>query len=430
MKIEQISVDALRPRPNNPRTHSPKQIQQIADSIECFGFTNPILADNSNTIIAGHGRWAAARKLNLEKVPVVRLTDMSEDEIRAYVIADNKLAENAGWDADLLRVELGELMALDLDFSIEITGFETPEIDILMDVSEPSAAPEIAEEPSSEPPVSQQGDLWLLGGHRLYCGDALSDVSYQALMAGETAAAVFTDPPYNLKIGEILNKGGTKHREFAMASGEMDADSYEAFLETALSKMAPRCSPGAIAFICMDWRHIRELATVGHCLFEDLKNISVWDKGVGGMGSLYRSQHELVFVFKVSAGKHVNNIQLGRHGRNRTNVWRYPGVQSRREDLQLHPTVKPISMVADALRDVTLRGDVVLDPFLGSGTTLLAAERTGRTCYGIELDPAYVDLVIERFERETGVEAIHAASGKTFAQVASARPSSAADTSP
>lgn len=416
MKIETLSLNALRPRPNNPRTHSPKQIQQLADSIERFGWTNPILIDASNFIIAGHGRWMAARKLGLESAPVIRNTNMSAAEIRAYVIADNKLAQNAGWDDDLLRIELGELMEMDLDFSIEITGFETPEIDIIMDDGEYEHAPEIAEEPSPGPAVSQPGDLWLLGPHRLYCGDALDEASYQAVLADRKAATIFTDPPYNLKVSEIVNKGRKKHREFAMASGEMEPGEFAAFLNSAFKLMASSCVPGAIAFVCMDWRHAEELLAAGKQQFDELKNICVWDKGVGGMGSLYRSQHELVFIYKVSAGKHVNNIQLGRYGRNRTNLWRYPGVQSRRKDLQLHPTVKPISMVADALRDVTKRNDVVLDPFLGSGTTLLAAERTERIFCGIELDPAYVDLVVERFERETGTSAIHATSGETFRQ--------------
>lgn len=420
LAIEYLPLDALHPRASNPRTHSRKQIQQIADSLKRFGWTNPILIDADNGIIAGHGRWAAARLQGLSEVPVIRHGDLTEAEVRAYVIADNKLAANAGWDEALLRIELGELMAADLDFSIEITGFETPEIDIIMAGDASRAEPEVAQEPADGPTTSREGDLWELGVHRLICGDSLKPETFQALLGDTRAAAVFTDPPYNVRIRDVVGKGRKQHREFAMASGEMTEPEFEAFLQQAFDRIASASSAGAIAFVCMDWRHANTVMTAAAGRLSELKNICVWDKGVGGMGSLYRSRHELVFVYKVGTGSHVNNVELGRHGRNRTNVWSYPGVQTRRGDLALHPTVKPISMVADAIRDVTRRKDVVLDPFLGSGTTLLAAEQTGRRCYGVELDPRYVDLIIRRFEAETGLKARHAVTGELFSERARA----------
>lgn len=414
-RIEHVPTDAVRPRPGNPRTHSAKQIQQIADSIAAFGFNNPILIDGQRQIVAGHGRWAAAHLLKLPSVPTVQLHHMTPEQVRAYVIADNKLVENSGWDKELLKFEISAILEADPEFSLDMLGFETPELDILFG-EQKKTLQEVAVDPVGAA-VSHLEDLWLIGDHRLYCGSALAGASYTALLAGCAAKAIFTDPPYNVPIkGHVGGNGKIQHREFVMASGEMSPDEFQAFLKTSCGLMANALTPGGIAFLCMDWRGALALQLAAHPAFSELKNICVWDKGSGGMGSLYRSQHELVFVYKAGKQPHTNNVELGRHGRNRTNVWSYAGVLARRGELALHPTVKPVTMIADAIRDVTKRGDIVLDPFAGSGSTLLAAHRTKRRGYAIELDPLYVDVAIRRLEAETGLTASLAATGETFAE--------------
>lgn len=427
MQIEHRSVEALKPFANNPRTHSKKQVRQIAESIKTFGWTNPILIDDEGGVIAGHGRLEAAKLLGMGAVPVIRLSTMTAAQKRAYILADNKLAENAGWDEDLLRIELQGLLDMDLDFSVEVTGFETPEIDLLLNENDASA-PEDEDVPAPEPgtAVSEPGDLWLLGDHRLFCGDALEASSYEAVLNGEKAAAVFTDPPYNVRIdGHVCGNGRIRHDEFAMASGEMSEREFTSFLSAVFGYLNRFSADGSIHFICMDWRHGFELMSAARAAYAELKNICVWNKTNGGMGSLYRSKHELVFVYKNGTAPHINNVDLGRHGRYRTNVWDYAGVNSfgagRMEDLADHPTVKPVAMVADAILDVTHRGDLILDPFGGSGSTLLAAEKTGRRAALIELDPKYVDVAIRRYEKATGQSAIHARYGHSFHEVAENR---------
>ena len=420
---------ALKPRATNPRTHSKKQVRQIADSIEAFGFTNPVLVDAVGGVIAGHGRVAAAQLLGLETVPTIRLEDLSEAQIRAYVIAENKLAENAGWDRELLAIELQGLIGLDIDLDVTLTGFEMPEIDILIGeldaIGEDDEADEVPEADDG-PPVTRPGDIWCIGMHRLICGDAADPDTYARLLDGAVAQMVFTDPPYNVPIeGHVSGLGKVKHREFAMASGEMSEEQFTAFLATSFGNLVGHSAGGAIHFICMDWRHIGEVIAAGRDTYSELKNLCVWAKTNGGMGSLYRSQHELVFVFKAGTGPHINNVELGKHGRYRTNVWSYGGINSfgkeRRAKLALHPTVKPVRLVADAILDCSKRGSIVLNAFAGSGTTLIAAEQTGRRGYGIELDPRYCDVIVRRLTAAAEVEAICAASGNTFAEIARER---------
>lgn len=404
--IEYLEVGTLTPWEKNARTHSPKQLRQLAQSITTFGFTNPILIDRKNAILAGHGRVEAAKSLGIDQVPCVRLEHMTPAQKRAYVIADNKLALNAGWDEDLLAEELGALLDMDLDFEITLTGFEMPEIDALIDASA-SAGREHPEDdvvPSCPPRRCQVGDIWQLGGHRLICGDALDSAVVAALMAEEQAHMVFSDPPYNVPInGHVGNSGKIKHREFVMASGEMSSDEFTAFLRRSFENMARHSHDGSIHFLCMDWRHIPEILEAGHSVYDELKNLIVWVKDNGGMGSFYRSRHELIFAFKKGKARHQNNFGLGEHGRYRTNVWEYRGVNSlhpeRMEDLSLHPTVKPVDMVADAIRDVSGRGEIVLDLFGGSGSTLIAADKTGRRGYLCELDPLYCDTILARWEQ-------------------------------
>ena len=419
-------VSDLKTNPRNARTHNKHQIHQISESIKAFGFTNPVLLDHDNMIVAGHGRVAGAKKLGMSLVPTIRLEDLSPDQIRAFVIADNRLAEKAGWDKSILSIELQHLMTIESDLDVTITGFEIPEIDLLLTAEnhkpDPDDSFEVAEAAQA---VTQSGDMWYLGKHRLLCGSSLEQKSYSTLMGSRRADVVFTDPPWNVPIdGHVCGNGSVRHREFPMASGEMSEFEFISFLSSALRLLARYSTSGSVHFVCMDFRHMGELLTAGKPVYESLLNLCVWVKNSGGMGSFYRSQHELVFVLQNGTGQHRNNVQLGQYGRNRTNVWEYPGVNtfSKQTDegnlLALHPTVKPVAMVADALLDCSARGDVVLDAFLGSGSTLIAAERTGRVCHGIELDPIYVDTSVKRWQRYTGDQAIHAATGKRFDEIA------------
>jgi len=422
LKIETVPVSQLRPHARNARRHSKKQIGQIADSMRRFGWTMPILVDGGNGIIAGHGRIEAARLIGLETVPVIRIEDLGEAEVRAYRLADNKLAENSDWDGELLRLEFQDLIRLDPDFELTETGFEIGEIDVVLGDSEAKPDPvlETARSDLDGPRIASRGDLWLLGErHRLFCGDALEDGSYAKLLDGEKARLGLSDPPYNVRIaGNVSGLGRRRHGEFAMASGEMSESEFTRFLETSFTRMAANSVDGAIQFIFMDWRHVVEVTQAGLAAFGELKNICVWDKKNGGMGSLYRSAHEFVFVFKSGNGGHVNNVELGRYGRNRTNVWRHAGANSfgrgRNGALDMHPTVKPVGLVADAILDCSALKDIVLDPFGGSGSTIIAAQRTNRCARVIELDPKYVDVALRRFRRVTGVDPVHAGSGRTL----------------
>ena len=426
LQIQQRLISSLALRRGNPRTHSEKQIRQIAKSIETFGFTNPVLIDAGGTIIAGHGRVRAAKQLGMETVPTLQLEHLSEAQVRALVIADNRLAELAGWDKDLLAIELQGLTEMDLDFDLEVIGFETAEIDLWIGggaegVESDPADASTGFDPNA-PVVSRPGDLWKIGPHRLLCGDALDGDAYSRLLEGNQAALVFVDPPYNVRIdGHVSGLGRARHAEFAMASGEMSETEFTAFLEKALGHHATYSRDGALHFVCMDWRHSRELLAASSSVYSECKNLCVWVKTNAGMGSLYRSQHELVYVFKVGTAPHVNNVELGRHGRYRSNVWRYAGVNTfgtdRDEALAMHPTVKPVRLVADAILDCSRRGDAVLDGFAGSGTTLLAAERTGRIGYGLELEPRYVDAAIRRMAEHASLEAVLAATGQSFDEV-------------
>lgn len=346
----------------------------------------------------------AAKAMGLAEVPTIYIPGLSESQKRALRIADNKIALGAGWDLDVLKLELAELGSLDLDFDLSVTGFSTGELDVILNGSADPDDEVIPEVPAS--PRTRLGDIWILGEHRVGCGDA-RDLDFVRRLVGEPAAidAAFLDPPYNVRISEHANAVG-RHREFAMASGEMDEAEFRAFLKQTLEVCASVSRHGAVHFVCMDWRHMDDVSAVGKAVYGDLLNVCVWNKSNAGMGSLYRSKHELVFVFRVGDEPHFNAVQLGKHGRNRTNVWDYASVNSfkgsRREDLALHPTVKPSGLVADAIQDVTRRGDLVLDLFLGSGTTLVAAERVGRRFRGLDVDPAYVDVAIARWTNMTG----------------------------
>ena len=425
IKVVYRSISDLKMEPRNPRVHDRKQVRQIARSIREFGFIVAILVDANLKLIAGHGRLLAAQNLGLTEVPTVMLEHLTEAQVRAFMIADNRLTENSRWDEHLLAENLRDLSVLDLDFSIEITGFEMPEIDSRIEglTSGGDAQKALADTipaATDAPAVSRVGDLWLLRDHRVFCGSALDDSSYTTLMVKKKATMVFTDPPYNVPIdGNVSGRGAVHHREFSMGCGEMNESEFSGFLIRACSLLARHTTSGSIHFVCMDWRHMNELLAAGRSVYAELKNVCVWVKHNAGMGSLYRSQHEMVFVFISGQASHRNNVQLGRYERNRTNVWNYPGVNAfggseERHLLALHPTIKPQAMVADAILDVSARGDVVLDAFLGSGTTLIAAERVGRHCYGLEIEPRYVDLAIRCRENLTGGVAVRADGDRRF----------------
>ena len=428
-QVIELSIDLLKPYPRNARTHSKKQIRQIAASIERFGFTNPVLVSDRGEIIAGHGRVAAARLLGRKTVPTLSLSHLSDAERRAYVLADNKLAMNAGWDKEILAIELQALV--DLEFDVELTGFSLAEVDLAIDEANEASIegplePEDAVPAVTGEPVTRMGDIWHLGRHRLLCGDTRDVAAMDQLMGGERADLVFTDPPYNVAIdGNVCGLGSVKHREFAFASGEMSQGQFTTFLAETLGNIARVMRDGAIAYVCMDWRHMGELLAAGEQCFTELKNLVVWNKTNGGMGAFYRSKHELMFVFKQGTAAHTNSFGLGETGRYRTNVWDYAGISSigasRSDELAMHPTVKPVALIADAIRDCSRRGEIVLDGFGGSGSTLIAAEKTGRSARVVEYDPVYCDTIIRRWQDYTGKRARISGSNDCFEDVGDER---------
>jgi DNA modification methylase len=403
----EVAVSELKPWARNARKHSRKQLRQIAASIEAFGFLNPVLIDAEKSILAGHGRVKAAKLLGWTTVPCLHVEHLSAAEKRAYVLADNKIALNAGWDEDILADELRSLSDPDLGISVDLTGFSIAEIDAQIDIDAPEEDrnPRDDRLPVAVPARVRRGDLWALGPHRLICGDSSDPTTVERLMAGSTARMIFTDPPYNLPVdGHVGGAGRLRHREFAMASGEMSPETFAAFLRRIFGHLARYSLDGSIHFICMDWRHVTKIQAAAKGIYSALKNLIVWVKAAGGMGSFYRSRHELIFVFKKVTAPHLNSFELGQHGRYRTNVWEYPGASQ--SDLVLHPTVKPVRMIADAIRDVSGRGEIVLDLFGGSGSTLIAAEKTGRRARLAEIDPAYADLILARWEEFARDEAV------------------------
>ena len=428
--VSAVLLEHIKPNPRNPRTHSKKQIRQIADSIQAVGFAAPVVIDETGMLLAGHGRLEAAKLLGLKRIPAVVIEGLSEARKRALLLADNRIAQSAGWDRERLADELISLPELLVEdgLDISVTGFEPAEIDALLvdfedDVSDP--ADDIDPAFLSAPAVTRQGDLWRLGKHRLLCGDARETQHLARLMGGERAHMAFLDPPYNLRVRDIVGRGQTKHQAFAMASGEMAAPAFTSFLINTLEVAARASIDGAVHFVCMDWRHIGELVEAGRVAYGTMLNLIAWVKSNAGQGSFYRSQHELIGVFRVGDSPHLNTIELGRHGRSRSNVWKYAGVNTfrsgRMDDLRAHPTVKPVALVADAIKDCTHRNQIVVDTFSGSGTTLLAAERVGRKARGMDLDPRYVDVAIRRWQAFTGRDAIHADSGLTFGEIAEQR---------
>lgn len=419
-KIEFVSIADLVPPNRQTRRHTKKQLRLLAKSFGTVGFIVPLIIEGDNRIVAGHARYLAAQELDIDALPCIRVTHLSDTELRAFQIFDNRISELGEWDKDALALELQSL--IDLDISYEDIAFEIPEVDLLIQgsIAQPhdTALDDAPPTQRDKPATSKPGDLWRLGHHRVLCGNSLDPAAIRRLLTGILITCILSDVPYNLAVKSFSGRGRIKHAEFAMASGEMSEEEFLAFLKRYLTLSAERCANGALLYVFVDWRSIEALLQAGRECGLSLINVVTWVKTNAGMGSFYRSQSEFVVVFKNGDAPHTNNIELGRYGRNRSNVWTYEGANSinpeRRKELALHPTVKPARLCADAILDCTARGDVIFDGFLGSGTTLIAAEDTGRICYGVEIDPWYVDTIIRRWEEFTGLEAINEATGHTF----------------
>jgi hypothetical protein len=407
-----VAIESLKPLGRESRKHLPSQIRKLQASIDQFGFVLPIVIDTDSRVIAGSALAIAAKKLGLTEIPAVTVADLDEAKIRLLRLALNRLGEDSEWDLDALRLEFSDILEINSDIDLRLSGFETGEIDVAIDGSGSDEEDALPPLDATSTPVTQPGDLWLLGDHRLLCADALRE-SYARLLGDERAQMVFTDPPWNIPIaGHVSGLGAAKHNDFAMACGEMSAEEFETFLRTALDHAAAYSVGGSVHFVCMHWTKIRELLGATADVYSDTLNLCVWSKTNGGMGSLYRSRHELVFAFKKGTAPHINNVELGRFGRNRSNVWEYAGQNvangTSKSKLSVHPTAKPVALVADAIRDCSHRNGIILDSFGGSGTTLIAAEKTGRRARLIELDPRYVDVTISRWQNITGGTAVKA----------------------
>ncbi len=414
------AITELKPHPQNSRAHTRQQIKLVARSIETYGWTNPILIDDDDNVIAGHARLVAAKSLGMEQVPTICLAQMTPAQKRAYIIADNRMNEVAGtWDRNLLALEHQAIQLMDPSFDLSATGFSLDDVEIMIDGLTPSSEDEPPAPDRLRPAVSRVGDRWTLGDHKILCGDALLASSFEALLGDERAQLVIADAPYNVRINGHASGSGS-HPEFGMASGEMSQTEFTAFLTTAFGNLIAFSIDGSIHFLFMDWRHIAEMVDAT-AQYAEMKNLICWNKRSAGMGTFYRSQHELVWTMKNGSARHINNFGLGEKGRHRTNVWDYPGLAGwtadRSEELAMHPTVKPVAMFADALKDCSKKGGIVLDCFGGSGTTLMAAEQTKRRAHLIEIDPSYVDVTIRRWESDTGGKAFLDNDGRSFTQI-------------
>ncbi|CAN5409960.1 DNA modification methylase [soil metagenome] len=391
------------------RIHTKAKLKKLRRLISEFGWTSPLIIDENSMVLCGAGRLTVALEDAIDLVPVIRIDHMTEAQKRAYILADNRIAAEASWDKALLREELSGL--IELGYDVELTGFDTLEIDTMLSFDDVEASDDNVHLPDDDAaPIARVGDLWQIGKHRVLCGDARDLASYERLLQGERAQLIFTDPPYGCAISNnVSGLGRVKHEDFVMGAGEQSLPEFaQTLLRPAFRCMAANASPGAIAFVCSDWRAAPYLHDAAQGVFHEQKNLIVFVKTNAGLGTFFRSQHELIFAFKVNPGQHINNFGLGEGGRHRSNVWTYAGANTfrkgRMQDLADHSTVKPKALVSDAIRDCSKRGGIVLDSFLGSGTTLVSCEMTGRIGRGIELDPKYVDVILRRVSAETGCE--------------------------
>ena len=427
LELSYVPLNELRTSARKLRKLDPAHVREVASSISLLGFCDPLLVGCGNELIDGEARYEAAKQLGLDRVPCVHVEHLNPDERRILRLAVNRLAEKGQWDLDTLKIEFEELILLDAP--IEITGFSPAEIDhvILGDATEGLEQGPL--EPDSATAVARVGDMFQLGPHRIVCGDATDPAVLARLLEGDAPGRlVLTDEPYNVKIAG--NVTGGVHREFAMASGEMTDAEFLAFNAAWMAAVLPYLCDGGVCGTFIDWRGSPTVHSAATKLGLVPLNLIVWAKTNAGMGSLYRSQHELLPLFKKGTAPHVNNVELGKRGRWRSNVWTYPGASSlgsdARRGLKDHPTVKPTAMLEDALLDLSNRGDVVVDPFLGSGSTLIAADKTGRVCRGVELDPLYVDVIVRRYDAASGEAAVLVETGETFDRLIARRSREAA----
>jgi DNA modification methylase len=418
----------IKANPRDARVYKEAEKRRIVRAVRQFG-PLPLVVDPNRVVLSGNIWIEAVRLAGFSEVPVFVIAHLSPAEADAFMLFQVRAIERGQWDEQILGQVLRDLTLEKVDLDISLTGFDPPEIDLLIGGLDEASAPDPADEPApTGPNVTRPGDLWILGNHRLLCADSLKTENYKKVLTGESAHIIFTDPPFNVPIaGHVSGLGAVTHREFAMASGEMSEAEFIDFLITPLTLMAAHSRDGSLHFIAMDWRHLYELLMAGRQVYDGFLNLCVWSKDKPGMGALYRSQHELFLVFKHGRRAHRNNVQLGRFGRNRSNVWAYPGantfgrVGEEGGLLREHPTVKPVALIADVLLDASRRGEIVLDPFVGSGSTLIAAEKVGRQARVIEIDPLYVDVAIRRWERWAGREARLDGDGRTFREIASER---------
>jgi DNA modification methylase len=422
-------LDTLQPNPRDPRTYNRADRRRVTASVRRFG-PPPLVVTPDRVMLSGNVWLEASKAADYDEAPVLVADHLSPAEADAFMLANVRLVERGAWDQRLLGEILHDLSVGELALELDLTGFEPAEVDLAIEGldGEPEGPDPADDLPRSGPAVTRAGDLWRLGEHVILCADALQPESYARLMPGVSAAAIVTDPPYNVRIaGNVSGLGKIKHGDFVMAAGEMTEAEFTDFLVLGLGLAAEHGADPSLAYVFMDWRHIHELTIAGRRAFDRLVNVCVWSKTNPGMGAFYRSAHELVFVFQKGRGSHTNNIQLGRFGRSRTNVWSYPGVAGfgrhgeEGDLLALHPTVKPVAMLADIMLDATVRGDVVLDPFAGSGSTIIAAEKVGRRARSLELHPPYVDVAVRRWQRWSGEAAVLDGDGRRFDEVEAAR---------
>ncbi|UWU90608.1 DNA modification methylase [Bradyrhizobium sp. CB1015] len=423
LQIFSKPLDELKPpRGRDIRRHPPVQIQKLVECLQAYGPVRPIIIGRDDRVIDGWALALAAKQLGYRDFPVSDISDLSEAKQRGLRVSLNKMPEYAEWNDGELKLEIEEIFALDSNVTL---GFEVGELDAMLDdggLDQEDQLPPVDEQAAA---LCQVGDQFVCGNQIIQVGDALKFDNYTKLLEADRVGMTFMDPPYNVPInGHVTRSNATAHHDFPMGNGEFSSGEFQAFLETSLGHVAKLSRDGSMHYVCMDWRHQRELLAAGDSVFTELKNVCVWNKSIAGMGSLYRSQHEFIFVYKFGTAPHVNNIALGRHGRNRTNVWNYVSQsalsRTSKSKPSLHPTVKPVAMVADAIRDCSNPGDIILDPFGGAGTTMIAAEKTGRRARLLELNPRYVDVAIQRWQRLTGKTAYHAETGRPFSAGAAA----------
>ena len=427
-QIENVPHGSIHPNPNAPKKSNRKSRRSLAASIRRFGIKGAILVDaDTNMIVAGNGLHEAAGDVGMDEVPIMRVSFANDAERRAFILAHNKLAEESSWDMKVVDEELKFLFDQKYDF--EVTGFSTNDLDFAI-VTKPDPASDVIELPNPfARAVTRLGDLWHVGPHSFYCGDSLDPASYEAVLGGAMADMVLSDPPYGVAVSGHVSTTN-KYREFAMMSGKQTSAELTSFFRRVFRNCVQFTRTASIHFHFIDWRHVREMIDAGDGVYTELKNICVWDKQSGGLGAMYRSQHEFVCVFKAGRGRHVRNFATGDKGRFRTNIWRYDGQaqfgKGRTEQLNSHPTPKSVAMVIDAIRDCSNTGDLILDPFCGSGTTAVSAHHAGRRCATIEIDPLYVDGALRRLSKVSGEPILHA-DGRSFEAIAAVRASEEAD---